>query len=156
MYQLCAVEDLAKHNRWPKPLEHHKKEIGDFVTAAHKEMHKASTKSQTQPANEKPAQSEELLVTLRLLATLLEQVDADRLKWWTLPEKRSQRKRLEEEGDQQKLSALHKINNDVNERLEAMNAKLGQFVRWSLEMNGGVWELMQGDKVDAGDLKKGK
>jgi hypothetical protein len=43
---------------------------------------------------------------------------------------------------------LHNINNDVNERIEAMNAKLGTFVKWRLGMNGRIWELQQGHKVD--------
>lgn len=37
-----------------------------------------------------------------------------------------------------------------------MNAKLGMFVKWNLGMNGGVWELMQADKVDATGVKKAK
>jgi len=31
-----------------------------------------------------------------------------------------------------------------------MEARLGTFVRWSLGMNGGVWELKHAEKVQAG------
>jgi hypothetical protein len=82
-----------------------------------------------------PTTPDSLLDILRLLATVLEELESDRQKWWTSPEKREQRRRLEEEVDQRKLSALHKINNETNERIEAMSAKLGLFVQWSLGMN---------------------
>jgi hypothetical protein len=48
---------------------------------------------------------------------------------------------------------LHKINNDVNERIETMSAKLGTFVKWSLGLNGGIWELQKGHKVDGASGK---
>ena len=32
-----------------------------------------------------------------------------------------------------------------------MQAKLGTFVKWSLGMNGGLWELVMSAKVDCGD-----
>jgi hypothetical protein len=48
---------------------------------------------------------------------------------------------------------LHKINNDVNERIETMSAKLGTFVKRSLGLNGGIWELQKGHKVDGASGK---
>ena len=36
------------------------------------------------------------------------------------------------------------------ERIEAMSATLGQFVKWRLGMNGGIWELEQSAKVAKG------
>lgn len=155
MYQLCTTKDLAKRDRWPKPLEHHKADINLLVTTAHGEYTKQESQKQSGSTASKPAQSEALLEILRLLAGSLEDVGNDRQKWWSSPEKRDQRRRLEEEHKQQKLGAVHKIINDVNERVEAMNAKLGLFVKWSLGMNGGIWELQEGHKVnsDAGSKK---
>lgn len=156
MCQLCTIKDLAKRDRWPKPLEHHKRDIDFLVTSAHDEystyrstqLNEQGNSKSTDSNNTKPTPPDSLLDILRLLATLLEEIESDRQKWWTSPEKREQRRALEEEGNQQKLSALHKINNDVNERIEAMSAKLGTFVKWSLGINGGIWELQQGHKVD--------
>jgi len=96
---------------------------------------------------------ESVLDILRILATVLEVLESDRQKWWTSPEKREQRHRLEEEADQRKLSALHKINNETNDRIEAMSSKLGLFVKWSLGMSGGIWELREGHKVEGAGEK---
>lgn len=131
MCQLCNVKAIALRDRWPKPLEHHKADIELLITSAHDEyiaFHdlKLSDKNQRPP--------ESLLELLRLLATVLEDLEDDRQKWWSLPEKRERRKRLEEECDQTKLTELYKINNGTVERIEAMSAKLRQFVKWSLDM----------------------
>ena len=151
MCQLCTTKDLAKRDRWPKPLEHYQADIELLVTSAHDEYEKSKAQGSSNTDSTKAAQAKvALLDNLRTLADLLEEVDSDRQKWWTTPEKREMHQRLQEEGDQQKLSNLHKINNDVNERVEAMNAKLGQFVRWSLGISGGVWELQYGGRVDTG------
>ena len=150
MCQLCTIKDLATRDRWPKPLEHHKSDIEFLITSAHDEYNTFKTPKATSPEPNatKPKTPDSLLDILRLLAIVLEELESDRQKWWTSPEKREQRRRLEEEADQRKLSALHKINNEMNERIEAMSAKLGLFVKWSLGMNGGVWELREGHKVE--------
>ena len=149
MCQLCALKDLATRDRWPKPLEPHKSDIVFLATSAHDQYTTASRniKIDTNSGNETIRASEGLLELLRLLHTLLNDVEADREKWWTSPAKREMRKKLELECDQMKLSELHKINNRMVECLEAMNAKLGLFVKWSLGMNGGVWELVESAKV---------
>lgn len=90
--------------------------------------------------------SEDLLDSLRLILAVVEELEDDRQKWWTSLMKREQRL-LEEEGDQKKLSQLHKINNETTERIEVMNAKLGTFVKSTLGTNGGNWELQEGHKV---------
>lgn len=153
MCQLCYINDLAKRDRWPKPLEHHKADIEFLVTSAHSEYEKYKAKPSASSNDIQPGPPEALLNVLRILADLLDQIDSDRQTWWSSPEKRHMRQQLEEDGNQQKLSALHKINNDVNERIEGMNARLGQFVKWSLNLKGGVWELQHGCKVDAGSSK---
>ena len=157
MCQICGIKDISKQHRWPKPLEHHTKNIEFLVTSAHDEhekykavteaaqdtlISKAGTKTVKDTSTPGP-----LIDILCLLATLLEDLEDDRATWWSSPDKRQQRRRLEEECDQMKLSQLHKINNDTTERIEAMNAKLGAFVKWSLGMNGGIWELQQYGKV---------
>ena len=144
MCQLCGIKEIAARDRWPKPLEHHKGDIDFLVTCANDEYLAFQTKKQIAKDASLP---DALLEILRLLAALLDKVESDREKWWSSSEKREQRKRLGEDCDQKKLSELHKINNGVIERVEAMNAKLGLVVKWSLGMNGGVWELQQGGKV---------
>lgn len=69
---------------------------------------------------------------------------------WMAPEKKELRRRLDADCDQKRMTELHKINNATSDRIEGMQAKLGTFVKWSLGMNGGVWELVQGAKVKAG------
>jgi len=152
MCQLCTIKDLATRDRWPKPLEHHKSDIGFLVTSAHDEYTTHKSQHPTD-SSKKPTAPESLLDILRILATLLEELESDRQKWWTSPEKREQRRRLEEQADQRKLSALHKINNETNDRIEAMSAKLGLFMKWSLGMNGGIWELREGYKAEGAGEK---
>jgi hypothetical protein len=60
------------------------------------------------------------------------------------------RRKFELEGDQKKLSELHKINNATTMRFEEMQAKFGGFVKWSLGMNGGVFELENAWRVHGG------
>jgi hypothetical protein len=45
------------------------------------------------------------------------------------------------------LTELQKINNKTASQIESMQAKLGTFVKWSLGMNCGIWELEQSAKV---------
>ena len=146
MCQLCEIKNIAKRDRWPKNVENHKKDIDFLVTSAHDEYTVSRSKAKAK-TNESVKASDPLLDFLRLLVALIEEVEADREKWWTSPQKREQRKNLELECDQKKLSELHKINNKVVEGVEAMNARLGLFVKWSLGMNGGVWELLASSKV---------
>lgn len=149
MCQLCTLKTIASSSCWPKALERSKPDLDFLVTSAHDE-YTAFQVAQTLVDKSAPA-PETLLDLLRPLASLLEDLEEERQKWWTSPEKRELRQRLEKECEQKKLSELHKINNTTIERIEAMDAKLGQFVRWSLGMNGGVWELMQCGKVNGGE-----
>lgn len=121
-------------------MEPHKKDIDFLVTSAHDEYSASRSKA---PNTTKPVKaSDSLLEMLRLLFPLLEDMESDREKWWTSPQKRERRKKLEPECDQKELSELHNINNEVTESIEVMNGRLGTFVKWSLGMNGGVWELV--------------
>jgi len=45
---------------------------------------------------------------------------------------------------ERKLTESHKINNSAVDRIEGMEAKVGGFVRWSLGLEGGVEELLEG------------
>ena len=136
-----------QRGRWPKPLEHYKIDVDLLIDSAHDEY---TTYRTNNAPDANKAVPESLLEVLRLLAILLDELEEDRQKWWASPEKRELRRRLDEECDQKKLSQLHKINNDLAERIETMNAKLGSFVKWSLGMNGGVRELQEGDSVANG------
>lgn len=146
MCQLCEIENIVARDRWPKNIEHHKQDVNFLVTSAHDEY--TASRSKAQPRTNQPiAASEALIDLLRLLTTLIEEVESDHEKWWTSAAKRQQRKELELESNQKKLTELHKINNKLNESVEAMNARLGLFVKWSLGMNGGVGELVASAKV---------
>ena len=144
MCRICAIKDIAVRDPWPKPLEHYKADINLLVTSAHDEYVAYQSAQQLDKDAQAP---DNLLDLLRLMAKLLDQVEDDRQSWWLSPEKRELRRRLEEDCDQKKLSELHKIDNGTTERIEAMNAKLGGFVKWSLGMNGGIWELRASAKV---------
>ncbi|KAK4548258.1 hypothetical protein LTR36_010128 [Oleoguttula mirabilis] len=146
MCQLCPIKDVAAQARWPKPLEAPVKDIEFVVTTAHDdyEANKAACRSKT-------TIPESLLDMLRLLAASLNELEADREKWWMAPEKKELRRRLDADCDHKKMTELHKINNATSDRIESMQAKLGTFVKWSLGMNGGVWELVESAKVKAGD-----
>ncbi|KAK3109922.1 hypothetical protein LTR53_016330 [Teratosphaeriaceae sp. CCFEE 6253] len=147
MCQICGLRDLAIQIRWPKPLEPPIKDLDFLVSTAHDDY--AANKAACARKEMIPAS---LLDVLRMIATSLEELERDREAWWAAAEKRALRKRLEGECDQQKLTSLHKVNNATSERIEAMEARLGTFVRWSLGLKGGVWELVHGDKVkQAGD-----
>jgi hypothetical protein len=137
MCQLCQIKTIASRDRWPKPLEHNKADLEFLVTAAHDEWSKWK-------ADEKVgAAPESLLDLVRLVNSMLAEIEEQRLKWWTSPEKREQRRKLEmDDCNQKKLSQLHAVNNKMVEMIEGMNAKVGVFVKWTLGMNGGVWELV--------------
>lgn len=151
MCQLCAIKDIAARDRWPKDMEYHKGDIKFLVESAHDEYSTSRPKTDkdaSQTTTQAVKASEALLELLRLLATLLSEVESDREKWWTSPHKREQRKNLELECNQKKLSNLHKINNTVSECIESISARPGMFVKWSLGMNGGVWEVEASAKVE--------
>lgn len=136
MCQVCAINDIATRERWPKPLEAPVEDIKFLVISAHDEYE--SNKDHIVAKNI----PEGLLDILRTLATAVDELEGDREKWWSAPEKRVLRKRLDADCDIKRLTELHKINNATSERIEAMNAKLGGFVKWALSMNGGLWELV--------------
>lgn len=98
MCQLCTITDIASCDRWPKPLEQHKSDVDFLVSAAHDECTSSLTNEQKR-CIPRPPTSPALLDQLRLLARLLEQVEQDRQMWWRTPEKREQRRRLEEDCD---------------------------------------------------------
>ena len=144
MCQLCIIRDIGAQDRWPKPLEHHKADIDLLITSSHDTWTAFATEKRSPKDVTAP---DVLLELLRLLATVLEELENDRVQWWSSPEKREQRRRLEEECKQPQLTQLHKINNSTADRIENMSAKLGAFCKWSLGMNGSLWELQNGDKV---------
>lgn len=146
MCQLCGIKETASQARWPKPLEAAVKDIDFLITTAHDDYEANKSKCAT-----KTTIPESLLDVLRLLSTALDELEADREKWWSAPEKRELRKRLNADCDQKRLTELHKINNATTQRIESMQGRLGTFVKWSLGMNGGIWELVQGGKVKTGD-----
>ena len=137
MCQLCEIKNIAARDRWPNTLEQHKPDINFLVTSAHDEYTTARSKSSIKP-NDPAAPLPQLLEYLRLLSTLLDQIESDRELWWTSPPKREQRRQLELECEQRKLSELHKIHNRVVEGIEGMRARLGVFVRWGLGVEGGM------------------
>ncbi|KAK4498957.1 hypothetical protein PRZ48_009468 [Zasmidium cellare] len=147
MCQLCAVKDLISKDRWPKPLETQKKDIAFLVDTIHDEF-QTYEKLKSNSSSSPPPES--LLEPLRMLSQTFDVLEADREAWWSSPEKRALRQRLERECEQRKLSDLHKINNTATSSIEALSAKLGQFTKWSLGMKGGMWELENASKVAKG------
>jgi len=104
MCQICAVKEIASQVRWPKPLESPIKDLDFLVDTAHDEYianEVACSKKETLPAS--------LLDVVRLLATALDELERDRETWWTAPEKRAIRKKLEADCNQEKLTNLHKV-----------------------------------------------
>ena len=142
MCQLCTIRDIATQAQWPKPLGAQIKDIHFLITTAHDDYE--ANRPACQSRSTIPAS---LLDVLRLLATAMDELEVDREKWWMAPEKKELRRRLDAQGDYGKLTKLQKINNTTSERIEAMQARLGTFVRWSLGMNGGVWELVGSARV---------
>ncbi|KAK3625926.1 hypothetical protein LTR56_020141 [Elasticomyces elasticus] len=149
MCQLCAIKDIAAKETWPKPLVSSIKDLDFLVETAHTDF-----EDNKAACAEKTTIPTSLLEVLRLLATSLQELENDRVKWWTDPKKKEQRKRLEATYQTESLTKLQKINNTTSDTIEAMSARLGTFVKWSLSMNGGVWELMHLDKVSTGDAVK--
>ena len=91
------------------------------------------------------------------MTVLLDRIRSERNEWWTSKEKREQRNRLQKNEEKEKLSALHKINWDMAERVEGMQAKFGQFVRWSVGVDGGLQRLEEEiEKLSVEREKKGK
>ncbi|KAI7094811.1 hypothetical protein D0864_14862 [Hortaea werneckii] len=142
MCQICSIKQIATQDRWPKPLESAVQDINFLVQTIHTDYEANKSHCTT-----KETIPEDLLENLRLLSLALEQLDRDREEWWYSPEKKEQRRRLEREGQDRKLTELQKINNAAATMVEGMQAKLGGFVKWSLGMNGGIWELEQGGKL---------
>ncbi|KAK4629411.1 hypothetical protein CLAFUR4_08631 [Fulvia fulva] len=144
MCQICSIKEAAAKERWPKPVEASKKDLIFLVDSIHTEYIQYNNVKRSTPNAPPP---DALLDLCRMLSDQLDALEVDREAWWTSPEKRATRQRLEADLDQKRLSALHKINNSCIESIEGLSAKLGGFVKWSLNMNGGVWELMNGHKV---------
>lgn len=163
MCQICSIKEAAAKERWPKPVEASKKDLIFLVDSIHTEYIQYNNVKRSTPNAPPP---DALLDLCRMLSDQLDALEVDREAWWTSPEKRAMRQRLEADLDQKRLSALHKINNSCIESIEGLSAKLvsagepdvdgfelirlnlqGGFVKWSLNMNGGVWELMNGHKV---------
>lgn len=66
------------------------------------------------------------------------------MQWWK--SKAALLKWLKEDLDlksEGRVRELHKINNSATERIEAMRAKVGVFVKWSLGMEGGLAALSE-------------
>ncbi|KAI6843501.1 hypothetical protein KC332_g3909 [Hortaea werneckii] len=145
MCQICSIKQIATQDRWPKPLESAVQDINFLVQTIHTDYEANKPHCTT-----KETIPEDFLENLRLLSLALEQLDRDREGWWYSPEKKEQRRRLEGEGQDRKLTELQKINNAAATMVEGMQAKLGGFVKWSLGMNGGIWELEEGGKVKKG------
>ncbi|KAI7262516.1 hypothetical protein KC345_g9406 [Hortaea werneckii] len=145
MCQICSINRIATQDRWPKPLESAVQDINFLIQTIHTDY-----EANNPPCTTKESIPDDLLENLRLLSLALEQLDHDREEWWYSPEKKEQRRRLEGEGQDRKLTELQKINNAAATMVEGMQAKLGVFVKWSLGMNGGIWELEEGGKVEKG------
>lgn len=107
MCQICAVKDIITKDRWPKPLETQKKDITFLIDTIHDE-YQSYQKLKQKSASSPPPDS--LLDLLRMLSQQFDVLEADREAWWSSPEKRALRQRLEPEYDQRKLSDLHKIS----------------------------------------------
>lgn len=101
MCQVCAVKQIATRERWPKPLEASKNDACFVVNTIHDEWEIYSKSLETVPV------PNEILDLLRLLAESLEALEEERSVWWKSPEKRALRKRLEDGGEQRKLSDLY-------------------------------------------------
>ena len=142
MCQLCNIKNAAAQGRWPKPLEKHIQDIDFLIATAHDEYEANKAKCAI-----KANIPESLLDVLRLLAAALDELEADREKWWMAPEKKELRRRLDADCDSRRMTELQKINNSTVDRIKTMQAKLGTFAKWALGMNGGVWELVEGGKV---------
>lgn len=144
MCQICQLKELAAEQRWPKAVEASKTDLDFLVDSIHDEFveyQQSKAKSVTIPLPKS---------LLELCCTLSHQLDAleiERENWWTSPESRAKRLRFEQEGSQKNLSELHKINNNTSASFEALYARLGVFVKWSLGMNGGIFELLNAHKV---------
>lgn len=110
MCQICAIKTLAARDRWPKPVEAHKKDLGFLIDTIHDEFETFKAKKMVSPKLMPP---DSLLDVLRLLNAQLDRLEDDRKAWWSSPEKRAMRQRLELEGAQQKLSDLHKVGIDT-------------------------------------------
>lgn len=107
MCQICQVKDIVAKDRWPKPLETQKKDINFLVESIHDE-YQAYQKLKQKDSGLSPPES--LLELLCLLSRQFDVLESDREAWWTSPEKRQMRQKLEYECDQKKLSDLHKIS----------------------------------------------
>ncbi|SMR52976.1 unnamed protein product [Zymoseptoria tritici ST99CH_1E4] len=147
MCHICAISEIAKKDRWPKPLEASKTDLHLLIPMIHDQYEHFHAVKQQIPTTPIP---ETLITLLRTLRELLNSLEDDREKWWTSPAKRELRKKLDLEGDQKKMSELQKINNAVRDRLGETQAKLGGFVRWTLGFNGGVYELENAWRVAGG------
>jgi hypothetical protein len=148
MCQLCGIKELAALQRWPKAVEAAKSDLNFLVDSIHDEWTRYQDSKTKLAATPLP---ESLLELCRLLVAQLDDLEVDRETWWTSPESRAKRQRFELEGNQRNLSELHKINNNTISSFESLQAKLGGFVKWSLGMKGGVFELKHAHKVATGN-----
>lgn len=142
MCQICTLQTISTRDRWPKPVEPSVAALNTLITASHNAyttygIQKSTNKSLPIPVS--------LLTILRALAAKIQTLEDERQAWWSSPEKRAQRERMKEEGEQKKLAELHKINNTAAENVEAMKARFGMFLRWGVGMVGGVEELARGE-----------
>lgn len=143
---------MTSSERWPKPLEPHIKDLTFLIDTAHDEHSTFDLSQQpSQPLTPNTPKSTDLstahhisrthLLTLRDISTLVTAIEDARKEWWNSEEKRRQRAVWTEKGEEAKLVGLQKVNNKTIEGIEAVRARLGVYVRWSLGFAGGIAEV---------------
>lgn len=145
MCQLCSISTLAT-GRWPKRLESSISDLSFLISCIHSQHEawkKAEDTTTTTNTNEERGA---LLSLLRTLSDTLTSLGHERSAWRR--SKTPMIKQLKEDllgQSERKLTELHKIYDAAVERIEGIEAKLGGFVRWVLELEGGVEELLKGE-----------
>ncbi|KAB2580632.1 hypothetical protein DBV05_g833 [Lasiodiplodia theobromae] len=139
MCQLCQLTTISKRDRWPKPLEPALSSLRDTIKHAHPEAEAYRNTTTTTTEATKNDLRTKLKKTTVLIRTNLDLLDKERDEWWKA---RAQlRRQLTEAGDEEKLKTLQLINNGVTDMMRDMRARLGVWVRWSLEVKGEELEV---------------
>lgn len=118
----------------PKPLEPLVADIRNDVSRIHPdvEAYLSVARNPAHDAEDAEARRQSLITALRTIATAVELVEAEREDWWK--GKAGVRKACQEEGREETLRQLNLVNNKVVAMIRDMEARVGMFARWGLDV----------------------
>lgn len=171
MCQLCLISTITNGSRWPNPTTSSVEDVIFLATTCHEQYSSWQSKARTSQVSpslssatfsasvERSTTTPDIKVsktapkTLHedtcLLVTAVKDLEDQRQSWWA--GKFGMVRKLQDschEGDAEKATEIHKINNTTIGKIESVEARAGGFVKWALGIEGGVEALLKMDMIE--------